>query len=107
VVSETSKRAPWDQRLAEGMARESWEAANDPEAYRRRNPPLREQIRSPCFWLSMLAAAAASFVFFSAKPGWTAALALVLYLGAVVAGRIGIRHVRAARLLRNAAKETM
>ena len=82
MVSATPKKAPWDQRLMESMAREAREAANDPVA--RRNPPLREQIKSPSYWLSLLATAVGVFLLNHATDGWTHALAAVLYLGGLV-----------------------
>jgi hypothetical protein len=75
---------PWDQRLAEHMARESWEAANDP-AQARKRPPLREQIRSPYFWLAMLAAACVLGVLEVSSAGWAYGLAAALYVVGLIA----------------------
>jgi hypothetical protein len=76
-------KAPWDQRLTEGMAQRSWEAANDPKQSRR--PPLREQIKSPYFWLAMLAAASVLAVLEVSKSGWAYGLAAALYIVGLVA----------------------
>jgi hypothetical protein len=75
---------PWDQRLAEGMARRSWEAANDP-AQARKRPPLREQIKTPYFWVAMLAAACVLMLLEISKSGWAYGLAAALYLVGLVA----------------------
>lgn len=82
------------------MAREAREAANDPAA--RRNPPLREQIKSPSYWLSLLAMLVA-ILLFNARSGWVDALGAVLYLGGLVAGPVF--RARTARLLRTSTKE--
>lgn len=78
MASEVPK-APWDRRLGEHMARQSWEAANDP-ARRRRNPTLREQIRSPYFWVAMLAAAGVLAILAVSKEGWAYGFAGALYI---------------------------
>jgi hypothetical protein len=83
VESQTPK-APWDQRLAENMARQSWEAANDP-AQARKRPPLREQIKSPYSWVAMLAAACVLAVLEVSNAGWAYGLAAALYLVGLVA----------------------
>lgn len=76
-------KAPWDQRLTERMARQAWEAANDP-ARARRNPPLREQIKSPYFWVAMLAAVAVPAILGTVKQGWAYGLVGALYLVGLV-----------------------
>jgi acyl dehydratase len=82
-----SPKAPWDQRLVERMARQSWEAANDP-ARARRNPPFREQIKSPYFWVAMLAGVAGLAIFNTVKQGWGYGLGATLYIaGLLVSAR--------------------
>jgi hypothetical protein len=53
LMNGTQTTPPWDVRLAERWARQAKEAANDPSRYER--PPLREQVRSPYFWLAPVA----------------------------------------------------
>jgi hypothetical protein len=52
-MSPVQQRTPWDKRLTERWARQAKEAANDPSRYER--VPLREQVRSPYFWLAPVA----------------------------------------------------
>jgi hypothetical protein len=104
VVSDTTKRPPWDQRLAEGLVRESWEAANNP-AGRLPNPPLREQFRSPYFKLAMIAWVGAFLTYLLGESTWVRLVAVPFYLAALVMGRLAARDARAASLLRNATKE--
>ncbi len=85
------------------MARQSWEAANDPARYR--NPPFREQIRSPYYWLSILALGATALVWSAAKPGWVYALAAALYLFGLLASVAARRDARAAGLRRRTTDE--
>jgi hypothetical protein len=47
---------PWDRKLTEGLARDAWLAANRPSE-RPREPPLRERVRSPWFWVLLLGVA--------------------------------------------------
>jgi hypothetical protein len=61
------------------MARQSWEAANGP-AWESKRPPLREQIRSPYFWVAMFVGAAAFSIFDTVKQGWGDGLAGALYV---------------------------
>jgi hypothetical protein len=95
VASDAPKKASWDGRFAERLARESWEAANDPA--RRRNPPFREQIKSPYYWLAILAIGGVELITRTANAGWLYALAAVLYLFALFAGATARRHARAAQ----------
>ena len=95
MVSNAPRKAPWDRRLAEYLARESWEAANDP-VRRRRNPPFREQIRSPYYWFSVLALGGAILILRAAKPGWMYALAAILYLFALLASAAARRGAHIA-----------
>jgi hypothetical protein len=104
VASDTPKKAPWDQRLTEHLARQSWEAANDP-ARRPQNPPFREQIRSPYYWLSVLALGGTGLIWSVANPGWLYALAAALYLFALLASAAARRSARAAGLRRRTADE--
>ena len=90
MVGNAPKKMPWDQRLFEHLARGSWEAANDP-ARRRRNPSVREQIRSPYYWFSVVAFGAAVLFWLVANPGWLRALAAVLYVVALIASALARR----------------
>jgi hypothetical protein len=74
-----NRKAPWDQRLAEHMARQSWEAANTPRD-NRRTPPLRERIRSIYFWVALGALTAGFVLFTVVGHGWPLALAAGLYM---------------------------
>jgi hypothetical protein len=78
MTGETSK-APWDQRLVERMARQAWDAANDPLRGAKR-PTLREAIRSPYFWLATGAVVVAFSVLQISEQGWAFALAGALYV---------------------------
>ncbi len=93
-MGQVSKKAPWDQRLAEGLARRSWEAANDPAA-RGRRPSWRAQIRSPYYWCAVLAYGSAAVVWFATSPGWPHAIGAVLYVAALLAGALSLRDARA------------
>lgn len=77
------------------MARKSWEAANAP-ARRFRNPPFREQVRSPYYWFSILALGGAGLIWHVANTGCLWALAAVLYLFAL----LGCAAARRDALLR-------
>jgi hypothetical protein len=66
------------------MARQSWEAANDP-AQARKRPPLRDQIKSPYFWVAMLAAVGVFAVLEVSKSGWAYGLVAALYLVGLLA----------------------
>ena len=91
------KKVPWDQRLVEHLARQSWEAANDP-ARRGRNPPFREQTRSPYYWFGLLTLGAAVLIWLAAGHGWPSALAAVLYVVSLVASALARRDARAKGL---------
>lgn len=95
------KKAPWDQRLTEHLARQAWEAANNPA--RRQNPSFREQLRSRYYWLYLLALGGAMLIMYTAKAGWLYGLAVVLYLIALLASAAARRDARAASLRRTAA----
>jgi hypothetical protein len=76
-------RAAWDRRLLDGLAHEAWLAANRPDA-RPRSLPLRTQIASPWFWLSLVPLVAVLLVSVLTDPhGWAAALVWVLYVAAL------------------------
>ena len=79
------------------MARQSWEAANNP-ARRNRNPSVREQIRSPYYWLSALALSGAILIWLVANPKWLHALAAVLYVVALIASALARRDARGGGL---------
>lgn len=97
MVSDAPK-VPWDQRLTEHLDRQSREAANDPA--RRRNPPFREQIRSPYYWLSIVALGAMTLIWSVGKSGWMQGLAVVLYLIALLTSVAARWDARAAGLRR-------
>jgi hypothetical protein len=104
VAGSTPKKVPWDQRLVEHLARGSWEAANDP-AKRRRNPSVREQIRSPYYWFGLLAFGGAVLLWLVANPGWLRALAAVLYVAALIANMLARRDARAIDLRSEATED--
>lgn len=104
VVSDIPKKVPRDQRLTEHLARKSWEAANDP-ARRHQNPPFREQIRSPYYWLSVLALGGTLVIWRVANSGWLYAVAAVLYLVGLLANAAARRDARAAGLRRRTTDE--
>jgi hypothetical protein len=65
------------------MAHEAWVAANRP-AERPREPTLRERVRSPWFWLSLLALVALFAVRVVADVhGWASAALWIAYLGVI------------------------
>jgi hypothetical protein len=104
MLSKGPKRAPWDQRLAEGLARQSWEAANNP-AGRLQDPPMREQIRSPYYKLAALAWVGALVAYLIGEATWIRLAAAPLYIAGLVLGQLAFREARAASLLRNQTKE--
>jgi hypothetical protein len=97
VAGSAPKKASWDQRLIEDLARESWEAANDP-ARRRRNPSFWAQIRSPYYWFGVLAFGVAVLIWFAAGSGWPRAVAAVLYVVSLLASALARRDARAIGL---------
>jgi C4-dicarboxylate transporter len=72
------------------MARQSWEAANDP-ALARKRPPLREQIKSPYFWVAILAATCVLAILEVSNAGWAYGLAAALYLVGLIASGMSRR----------------
>jgi hypothetical protein len=97
VAGGDPKKVPWDQRLSERLARESWEAANDPTR-RGRSPSFWAQIRSPYYWFAVLAFGAAVLIWLAASHGWPRALAAVLYVVALLSNALARRDARAAGL---------
>jgi hypothetical protein len=97
MAGSAPKKSPCDQRLAEHLARESWEAANDP-ARRGRNPSFWAQIRSPYYWFAVLAFGVAVLIYFAAGSGWPRAVACVLYVVSLLATALSRRDARAAGL---------
>jgi hypothetical protein len=91
------KKAPWDQRLAERLARKSWEAANDPSRCRR-SPSFWAQLRSPYYWFGVLAFAAAVVIWLAAGSGWPRGVAAILYVMALLANALARRDARATGL---------
>jgi hypothetical protein len=83
-MGDEKSKVPWDQRLAEHMARQSWEAANDPTRLRR-NPPVRTQIKSPYFWVAILVGPVAFAIVDTVRQGWAYGVAAALYIGGLVA----------------------
>lgn len=98
MTNDAAGKVSWDQRLTERLAQGSWQAANDP--VRRRNPPFREQIKSPYYWLSIFALIGAILIWQIAKPGWTHGLAAILYLSALLGLAVARRDARAAGIRR-------
>jgi len=104
MVGETPEKAPWDQRLAESLAQEAWEAANNPDG-RRQSPPLREQIKSPYFWVMSIGSGASVSILFAARHGWEYGLGGGIYLCVLLASVRERRASRTARLPRMSTKE--
>ena len=65
------------------------------------NPPVREQIRSPYFWLSMPVGGVVVLVWLIASAGWLHALALGLYLAASLVGTAASRDASRRRSRRS------
>jgi len=104
VVSDKPTNAPWDQRLAEGMARQSWEAANDP-AGRLGRPSFSEQMRSRYFKFAVVVSVGTLLAFLVGHAIWIRVAAWAFYLVSIVLWRLTDRDARAASLLRSATKE--
>jgi hypothetical protein len=98
-MASDAPKLSWDQRVTERMARQSWQAANDP-ARRRENPSLWAQIRSPYYWFAVLAFGAAALIWFAAGSGWPHAFAAVLYVVALIASALSRRDARRSGLRR-------
>jgi hypothetical protein len=88
---------PWDRKLTEGLARDTWLAANRPSELPR-EPPLRERVRSPWFWIVLLsvagltaARALTTLHGFASSSLWVGSLA-VLYGGLYIERRIRSRQ---------------
>lgn len=62
------------------------------------NPSLQEQIRSPYYWLLVLAFGAAILIWLTANPGWLHAVAAVLYVVGLLASVGARRDARAIGL---------
>lgn len=104
MVRDAQTKVPWDRRLTDRLARESWEVANDPA--RRSNPPFRQTIRSPYFWMSALVYLAGAAFWTFVKHGWGQGLGGVLYLGGFAGSVAAQRRVRTAELSRTTTDET-
>lgn len=90
-----TKAAPWDQRLAERVARDAWLAANRPSERRRNDIPLRTRVRSRWFWLSLLPLVGVASVFLAANPrGWPAAVLWIAYFAAMALAPVIQRRIR-------------
>jgi hypothetical protein len=98
-----SRKMPWDQRIIERLARQSWEAANDPS--RRQNPPFHQQIKSRYYWLSVVAFGGGAVIFGSANAGWLYGLAGALYIVGLLATVAARRDARAPGLRRERTEE--
>jgi hypothetical protein len=94
---------PWDERLTERLARQSWEAANS--LVKRENPSFRAQISSPYYWLAVLAFGGAVALWLVADPGWLHALAAILYVVSLLATALSRRDARAKGLRGDGAGE--
>jgi len=97
VAGSAQKKVPWDQRFIERLARESWEAANDP-ARRGRSPSFWAQVRSPYYWFAGLAFGTAVLIWLTANHGWPRAIGAALYVVALIANALARRDARAAGL---------
>jgi hypothetical protein len=97
VAGSAPKKTPWDKRFIERLARESWEAANDPTR-RGRSPSFWAQVRSPYYWFAVVAFGAAILIWLAANHGWPRAIAAVLYVLALIANGLARRDARAAGL---------
>lgn len=97
MVGGAPKKAGWDERLIDHLARESWEAANDP-ARRGRSPSFWAQVKSPYYWFAVLAFGVAAVLWLAAGSGWPRALAAVLYVVSLLASALSRRDARAAGL---------
>jgi hypothetical protein len=105
MVSNKRTNAPWDQRLADRMARQSWEAANDP-AGRRGRPSFREQMRSRYFKFAVVVSVGALLTLFLGHATWNGVVGGALYLASLVLWRLTAVDARAASLARTATKES-
>jgi hypothetical protein len=97
-TGDASRKAPWDQRFTEHLARQSREAANDPA--RRRNPPFGQQVKSRHYWLAWVAFSAGALILLTANAGWLDALGGILYTFGFFAGVAARRDARASGLRR-------
>lgn len=95
MAGDAPKKAPWDQRLTEHLARQSWAAANDPA--RRRNPSFRAQIKSPYYWFGVLSLGGAGAIWLAATPRWLHAVAAGLYVVSLLASALARRDARAGQ----------
>jgi membrane associated rhomboid family serine protease len=93
----SEQKVPWDWRLAERMARQSWEAANSP-SQRRKPPPLKERARSIYFWAA-LSALLAGFVlvYLLRRNVWQEAIGIALYLAGTIVMALGNRRLQSRR----------
>jgi len=97
-TGDASRKVPWDQRFTEHLARQSWEAANDPA--RRRNPPFGQQVKSRYYWFSWVAFSAGALILLTANAGWLDALGGALYVVGLLASVAARRDARASGLRR-------
>lgn len=86
------------------MARQSWEAANDP-AGRLGRPSFSEQMRSRYFKFAVVVSVGAVLALLVGHAAWIRVGAGAFYLVSLVLWRLTVRDARAASLLGNAMKE--
>lgn len=104
-MSDTTN-TPWDRRLAEGMARRSWEAANDP-AEKLGRPSFREHMRSRYFRFAVACSVVSLLLLVLGHGPWIGAAAAILYVVSLVLWRLTYRDACAARLPGTTMKENM
>lgn len=83
----------WDERFLQYLARQSWEAANDPATHR--NPSFWTQVKSPYYWLAVAAFGGSFVIWLVAGHGWPRAIAALLYVFSLLAGALSRRDARA------------
>lgn len=98
MVDFPPKKLPWDRRLTERLARQSWDAANKGL---HRNPSFWAQMRSPYTWYGCLALIAAGVIHLATSHGWPQAIAAILYIASLLASVLARRDARANELRRS------
>jgi hypothetical protein len=66
----------------------------------RQNPSVREQVKVPYYWLSVLTFCGAAAIWLVANSGWPHALAAVLYVVTLIASALARQDARARKDLR-------
>jgi hypothetical protein len=95
-VEENTEVGPWDQKLAERLARDAWVAANRP-LENRREPSFLQRVRSRAFWLGLLPLVCVGVLLFVTRPdGLFAVVLWAAYFGAIPLVRVIERRMRRA-----------